>query len=250
KRAASDILHSGEHSVDVVVGKPPLNRRWVPMVLVLAGLAGGVLLGRMVPRGAESGSAAAVRFTQEAPPGTRITSGGVLSPDGRQLAFVASDVQSGTTRLWARTLTSAEATAIPGTESAERPFWSPDGQTLGFVANGRLKTVSLSGENLRNLAAVRSFAGGATWGPNIILFSNWRAGLDSVAPWGGPASPMTTLDAAMGEIQHRMPHFLPDSRRYLFYVTSAKAERAGVYVGTTGSSERIRLLDGSHEAAI
>jgi dipeptidyl aminopeptidase/acylaminoacyl peptidase len=73
-----------------------------------------------------------LRFTQEAPAGTALVSGGVLSPDGRYVAFVAQDNRSGTHQLWIRALDAPEARALPGTDGAARPFWSPDSQRLGF----------------------------------------------------------------------------------------------------------------------
>jgi Tol biopolymer transport system component len=218
---------------------------------MLAGIAAGLVLDRLSFRRAEPDARpTSFRFTQEAPAGTRIASGGMLSPDGRYLAFVASEDQSGASRLWIRPLTSAEPLPLEGTENAERPFWSPDGESLGFVANGRLKTVSLAGDRPRSLASVRSVAAGATWSSDLILFSNWRAGLDAVAPWGGPASPMTSLDTSRSELQHRWPQFLPDGRHYLFSVASTNPTEAGVYIGRTNSRDRIRLLDGSHEIAV
>jgi len=75
-----------------------------------------------------------VRFTQESPRGATLVSGGQLSPDGRQLAFVAQDERSGETHIWLRNLDAAEARPLPGTEGALRPFWSPDGRQIGFFA--------------------------------------------------------------------------------------------------------------------
>ncbi|MGH9146434.1 MAG: winged helix-turn-helix domain-containing protein, partial [Vicinamibacterales bacterium] len=228
--------------------------RWTALkwtTVMLSGLAAGAILGRMSAGRAEPGPGpTSLRFTQEAPLGTRIVSGGMLSPDGRHLAFVANDEQSGLSRLWVRPLDSVEPLVLEGTENAERLFWSPDSQSLGFVANGTLKTLSLTGDRPRNLASIRSFAAGASWGPNLILFSNWRAGLDAVAPWGGATSPTTSLDASRSELQHRWPHFLPDGRHYLFSIASTDASRAGIYIGMTGSLDRTRLLDGSHEIAV
>lgn len=247
------ILHSGEHAADIAIDAPRRHtgRKWMPAVLSAATLAAGVLIGAtLINRPAAETSQAALRFTQAAPAGTHIVSGGILSPDGAHIAFVASDISSGTRRLWVRALTSTEAVALPGTENAERPFWSPDSRSLGFVGNSKIKTVSLNGEMARSLANVRSHAAGATWGPNLIVFSNWRSGLDAVAPWGGQPSAFTTLDLSLGDTQHQWPQFLPDGRHYLFYIASTRPSRAGVYVGTIGSSDPIRLLDSSHGAAI
>ena len=94
-------------------------------------------------RGAAEPIATAVRTVVTAPLGTSIVSGAVVSPDNQYLAFVAQDEESGSIRLWVRTLESGEAHAIAGTDGAARPFWSPTSTALGFFANGRLRTVAL-----------------------------------------------------------------------------------------------------------
>jgi hypothetical protein len=160
-----------------------------------------------------------IRFTQEAPAGTTVLSSGVLSPDGKRLAFVAEDIQAGTTRLWVRDLSAADARALQGTENAVRPFWSPDSQSLGFIANSRLKTVSLWGGMPRSLATVRNnYSAGAAWGADRIIFGNWRVGLDAVSPSGGETTPLTNLDRTAAETAHQWPQFLPDGTHYLFAI--------------------------------
>ena len=54
-----------------------------------------------------------------------------LSPDGRNLVFVASG--DGPQRLWLRRLDKTEAQQLAGTEDATFPFWSPDSR---FIASG------------------------------------------------------------------------------------------------------------------
>ena len=192
-----------------------------------------------------------LRFTQEAPPGVSIVSGGTLSPDGRVLAFVGEDQTSGATRLWVRPLASASARALEGTEDAARPFWSPDSQFLGFVANGRLKIVPATGGAVRTLATVRNnYAGGAAWGDDVIVFANWRGGLDAVRPSGAPVQAITSLDAAAQDASHQWPSFLADSHRFVFVVASSKPERAGIYVGSIDGETPRRILDGSHAVAV
>src|SRR5262249_44136784 len=48
-----------------------------------------------------------------------------ISPDGRQLVFVASG-EDGVSRLWRRPLDATTAQPLEGTENAVYPFWSPD----------------------------------------------------------------------------------------------------------------------------
>jgi eukaryotic-like serine/threonine-protein kinase len=218
---------------------------------VVACIAAGALIGRTFLGSATTATTSSLlRFTQEAPGGARIASGGVISPDGASLAFVAEDSESGVPRLWIRTLSAADARPLANTDQAMRPFWSPDGRSIGFVANGRLRTVSLDDGAVRNLAPVRSYASGAAWGRDVIVFANWRAGLESVSPFGGAVTAITTLDTSQNDTAHQWPSFLPDYTHYLFTIVSARRERAGVYVGTLGTSEHRRLLDASHQAAV
>ena len=66
-----------------------------------------------------------------------------LSPDGRQIVFVASG--DGASRLWLRSLAATTAQPLPGTEGATFPFWSPDSRSVGFFAGSALKRLDLGG---------------------------------------------------------------------------------------------------------
>jgi DNA-binding winged helix-turn-helix (wHTH) protein len=134
--AAAAAAASAEAAVPGPVRAARRRPRWA--VPLAAGILVAITVGGWLARRPAAAPPPPLRFTQEAPTGTVILSGGTLSPDGRTLAFVAEDVQSGTTRLWVRPLASASARVLEGTDSALRPFWSPDSQSLGFIANGRL----------------------------------------------------------------------------------------------------------------
>jgi DNA-binding winged helix-turn-helix (wHTH) protein len=86
--------------------------------------------------GRNASTDAAIRVEQVAPPGTTIVSGGIVSPSGRHLAFVARDERSGKTALWVRALDSPQPRMLPGTEGASKPFFSPDGQVIAFFLKG------------------------------------------------------------------------------------------------------------------
>ena len=66
-----------------------------------------------------------------------------LSPDGRQIAYVAAS--DGGPKLWVRRFDQAAATALPGTDGATYPFWAPDSRAIGFFADGKVKRIDLSG---------------------------------------------------------------------------------------------------------
>ena len=134
-----------------------------------------------------------------------------LSPDGRQLAFVAT-VEGGPW-LWVRPLDQVTAQPLAGTEGASYPFWAPDSRAIGFFADGKLKRVDLAGGTPQVLADAPAGRGG-TWNPDgIVVFApSPNGGLMRVMDTGG--TPVTRLVAGQGA--PRWPQFLPDGRRVLF----------------------------------
>src|SRR5262245_9935417 len=151
-----------------------------------------------------------------------------LSPDGRQLAYVANG-ETGS-QLWVRSLDQETAQPLAGTEGATMPFWAPDSRGLGFFADGKLKRLDRNGGAVQTLADVLAPRGG-TWSPDgVIVFAPATNGaLMRVAATGGAVVPVTRLTAGQGS--HRWPQFLPDGRRFLFLVAAGEGRTHGVYVG-------------------
>lgn len=94
---------------------------WATVIAGVALLVAVVVLLRPEDDPAAQGPAS-VRLFQPAPPDWSIVSGGVLSADGRYLAFVARDESRGETSLWLRTLQTDELRPLRGTSGASRPF--------------------------------------------------------------------------------------------------------------------------------
>ena len=119
------------------------------------------------------------RFEIAVPPTDSPTSL-ALSPDGRQLAFVATT--EGQSRLWVRLLDDTDARALAGTEGASFPFWAPDARALGFFAEGKLKKVDLAGGAPQVLADAPNGRGGTWNSEGVILFTpgNVASARDSV----------------------------------------------------------------------
>ena len=189
----------------------------------------------------------AIRFEVIAPNGTTLASGGCLSPDGRHLAFVARDVDSGRVRLWIRPLDSSTARPLAGTEGAFRPFWSPDGESIAFFADGRLKKVGLAGAPPQTLATVGYRPSRGTWSrTGVLLYADRMSRIYAVSENGdGKVTPVTTLDASRQEVAHSALQFLPDGRHFLFAVDSTNPDHKGTYVASLDDpSARTRLLDG------
>jgi len=183
-----------------------------------------------------------MRFVVAAPENTTLASAGFPAPDGRHLAFLVE--RNGRSLIWVRSLESVDAHPLPGTDGAEAPFWSPDGTAMGFFAGGKLKVVSLVGGPPQTLAALSrstSPAGGAWSADGLVLYSEGRSGLKSVAASGGTVRTVTTLDQTAQETQHQWPQFLSGGR-FLYGVRSANPDRNGIYVGSLDSPRMVRVL--------
>lgn len=224
-------------------GRHTARPRYLAWGAAVAGVA-AIVGFTIFARGAAAPSAAVVRTAVQAPQGTSLVSGGVLSPDSRLLALVAQQDDTGRIQLWVRTLETGETRAIAGTDGAARPFWAPSSDAIGFFANGRLKTVALTGDAPRTIASVGINPGGASWGSGgVILFAGSRTGLQAVAETGGRITEVTQLDASRRDRAHRWPAFLPDGQRFIYTVVSNDQDRAGTYLGSLRGQSPKRLFD-------
>ena len=166
-----------------------------------------------------------------------------LSPDGTQLAYVAT--QGGTQQLYVRAMDSLDATPIPGTEGAVNPFFSPDGQRLGFFAGKKLKKVSVSGGVALTLGDA-SGPRGASWdSQGMIAFAPTGLSLlQKVPDAGGTPQPLSRFEK--GEASHRWPEFLPDGKALLFDAMTSTFNwtKAQLAVESVGTGERQNLIQG------
>ncbi|MCI0444087.1 serine/threonine-protein kinase [bacterium] len=184
------------------------------------------------------------KFSMLFPEGTVPDSWGSfsISPNGRQVAFVAT-TKEGVTTVWVRTFDSLTSVSLSGTENAIYPFWSPDSQFIGFFANGKLKKIHVTSEKLQELCD--SFEGrGGSWNKDgVILFGQHTPeGLYRVSSSGGEATLVTTLDSSHQEVTHRWPYFLPDGYHFLYLIRSKQRQYSGIYLGSLNSKEKRRLL--------
>ena len=165
-----------------------------------------------------------------------------LSPDGRHLAFVATDA-SGKTLLWIRSLDSLNSQSLAGTEEAVYPFWSPDNRFVGFFAGSKLKKIQAAGGPVQTLCNAPVPRGGTWNSEGVILFSPTpNEPIYQVSAGGGEPTQVTTLDRSRLENSHRWPQFLPDGRHFIYSVLGG-ADTRGVYVGSLGANEQRRVLN-------
>jgi len=162
-----------------------------------------------------------------------------LSPDGRQIAFVAT--AEGGSRIWVRALDQPTGRPLAGTEGAILPFWAADGRAIGFFADAKLKRIDLSAGAAQVLADAPLSRGG-TWNRDgVILFASiGSSGLMRVPASGGPATAVTRL--SRGQVAHRWPQFLPDGRHFLFY-SQGNPDVRGVYLGSLDGGDPKRVID-------
>jgi hypothetical protein len=131
---------------------------------------------------------------------------------------------------------------LAGTEGALYPFWSPDSRSVGFFADGNLKRIDIDTGLVQVLANAPNPVGG-TWNRDgTILFApNFASPIFRVSSTpGGESVAVTRIETPPAS--HRFPHFLPDGRHFLYYVSSSVKAR-GVYVSQLDGPATQRLLD-------
>ena len=184
----------------------------------------------------------AVRYLRETPPPeTRVDivtpatdrpTSFALSPDGRQIVFVASG--DGASRLWLRSLATTTAQPLAGTEGATYPFWSPDSRSIGFFA-GCAEAARPRRRRARRpwLRPPTATAGRGTRTASSCLRRARRPPDARVRHRGRGGGGDDARPAAEG---HVAAAFLPDGRRFLFYAT----RRAGHGRDLPGRARRER----------
>ena len=223
--------------------------RWT----AIAGLlAAGALVALLTDNRDPASTIAAARFVVLPPAGQSVAIGPgafSISPDGRRIALVLIG-PGRDARLWLRDIDDVDAHALPGTEGAYSPFWSSDSRFVGFEALGKLKTVDISGGTSRTLADTAGGGMRYTWSKDgIILFQGRDRALNQVPARGGEVTPVTHLDPTRQEMQHLWPVFLPDGRRFLYYVASTIPENRGVFIASLDSPGQ-RHIAGISQGAI
>ena len=217
------------------------------IVALAAGLAWAL---RQKP---ETATAVARDLAIVMPEGLHLSRGGIaVAPDGRSVVFVASSsppVAEGlptsrggsTAQLYLRRMDATAVTAIAGTEGARAPFFAPDGQTIGYFTAGGLWKVSLRGGQPQRLGGTPPVTRGGAWlaDGSIVVAPTHTSGLVRFSP-DGKAAPLTTLDAAGGELGHLWPHAMPNGQDVLFTIrrgtsTDMDASDIGLLNAATGA---------------
>ncbi|HXQ25319.1 MAG TPA: protein kinase [Candidatus Acidoferrales bacterium] len=197
------------------------KRPWLWIAAALAGVlltAGGVGFAIWTLKPSPSAARPVTRTVIDLPTGQHLAGldnlALALSPDGRDLAYVATTQGASTQQIYLRPMDSAEARPVPGTEGAIDPFFSPDGQWLGFFADGKLKKIPVNGAVAQTLGDVVN-PHGASWdSEGKIAFVPGLSVLSEMSDAGGDSQTLTRF--AVGESSDSWPEFLPDGKAVLF----------------------------------
>ena len=244
--------HSGTSMASNVIRRRSVS--WLPWVVAAVVtfllVAVSILATRYYARSDEV--LALVRFQIPSPPDaaftyTAIANSIAISADGRHLAFSATNA-SGTPMIWLRTMDSLDAQPLPGTEDGRQPFWSPDSRFIAFFAAGTLKKVPVGGGRPQTVSEASLVPTGGTWNADgVILFSSLSGPIRRVAATGGQPQPATVhgSDKLSVEEIHSFPHFLPDGKRFLYYIRSPNPETNGIYVKSLDADDARRVMSAS-----
>jgi Tol biopolymer transport system component/predicted Ser/Thr protein kinase len=219
----------------------PTKERYVWVLVTLVLLAAIVFLGMNYfrRRPADVG-APAVRLTIPPPEKTIFRTDGAfhaISPDGTNVAFLATDSNYQPQRLWVRPLDSLTTQVLAGTDGALAPFWSADGKSLAFFQGGRLKKVDLSGSSVQTMFDIPLFWRGTWNSDGVIIFGMPSGPLRRATASGGALSDATELDKARGETSHRSPVFLPDGRHFLYSLDFPDTPPTNIVLGVLDSKD-------------
>ena len=215
-------------------------------ILVVAALAVTAL------RRPSPGKPESVRLQIPLPPGVVSASPGVVSPDGKHVAFVGFHADR-VPQLYVRPLDALGAEVLRGGDRPLGVMWSPDSRHIGFFGfGGGLWKVDARGGSPELLCGACRRGGvgvdhGGTWGAGGVIVFSEAGQLFRVSAQGGEPEPLGGL--APGETGRFGPRFLPDGLHYIYLSLASRTEDQGIYVGSLGSNLRKRLVSAEHTAA-
>lgn len=165
----------------------------------------------------------------------------VLSPDGQQVAFIASKGTKDV--IFVQQLAAGKAEPLLGTEEGRFPFWSPDGAYLGFFSGGKLKRIDANGGPVQALCDAPDGRGGSWSEQGTIVFAPRIAGpLQKVSDGGGVPVEVTPGSKDDAQFTNRNPYFLPDGKHFLFIQRAGKDAVGAVYAGSLDGGQTHQVL--------
>ncbi len=153
-----------------------------------------------------------------------------VSPDGRMLAYSATD-SAGKTLVWIRRLESRDPVPIPGTDGAGRPFWSPDSRSLAFFSDGKLKRVDVAGGPAVAICDAPTGSDGTWSRSGTILFDGAAADPIRRVPASGGIPAAEVLPDTVHHYQVGWPQFVDDGKHFIYMNIGETSHIMGAAVG-------------------
>jgi serine/threonine protein kinase/Tol biopolymer transport system component len=242
--AIEDVLSGASQESGTSVAASQSRGPWAAAAVVAVAAAG--IAGYFLTRPAAP--ALTSQFTLEPPPDTNFTNefaATAISPDGRFLVYGAA-AGSAMPTLWLRPLDSLAVRSLPGTDGGNFPFWSPDSKSIAFFARGKLKRVDVVGGAplvLCDAPVAGNLSVGGAWSRDGVILFGSPDGLRRVPASGGVPMLLTKADVARKESGHGYPQFLPDGKRFLYFIRSGDPNTQGVYAGSLDRPhDRVQIL--------
>jgi len=154
----------------------------------------------------------------EIPPPGKTVFGNALSvsPDGRQIAFIAQR------QIWVRSLDSAQPRLLTGIEGAVTALvWSPDSRFLLFSNMLEVKKIGVFGGPPQTICGSCPNVRGGAWNREGVILLAGGGGILRITDTGGALTPVVSVTGVQGNL-----YFLRDGRHFLY------AWRRGIDLGS------------------
>jgi Tol biopolymer transport system component len=219
---------------------------WIAVTAVLALALAAVSFARF--REKPPFAQAPMRFQILSPPNARFGVQMGLSPDGRMLAFTATNATEFNS-IWVRPLDSLDAKPLPNARAGEPFFWSPDSRFIAYRSNGKLMKTDVSAGSSQVICdAPHGVIGGAWNQEGTIIFGQNPGGLMKVSDRGGVAVPLTTVGGTEERVSDELPSFLPDGRHFIYMHGASNLENNPIYLNALDAKpgqEKLLMNSGS-----
>jgi Tol biopolymer transport system component len=142
------------------------------------------------------------------PPGKTVIGTALsVSPDGRQIAFIAQR------QIWVRALDSTQPRLLAGTDgAADALVWSPDSRFLLFANMLEVKKIDVFGGPPQTLCGSCPNVRGGAWNREGVILLASAGGIMRTTDTGDAPTPVVSVSSGV----RGNPYFLRDGRHFLY----------------------------------